>query len=181
VVADRSSGSLRARGRALVLCLGNEHRGDDALGPRVARRLGGSVHGVPVVEHRGDALDLIDLWNGCETVVLVDAVAAAREPGTLIRFDLARAPAPVPLGGTSTHALGAGGAIEMARALGRLPARVEVIGVAGGSFAIGASISPAVAARVDEVAEEVRRIVASCAPQNDTAAPTPGESSTDAG
>jgi hydrogenase maturation protease len=170
-----------SRARTMVICLGNEHRGDDALGPRVALRLGERVGGAPVVAHRGNELDLLDLWDGCKNVVLVDALAVAGEAGTVVRFDLARRSVPVDLGAASTHALGPGGVIEVARALGRLPARVELVGVAAGTFAIGAPMTTAVEDRLDEVVEEVRRIVESCGGQDDTAAPTPGASSTEAG
>ena len=60
----------------------------------------------------------------------------------------------------STHALGAGTAIEMARVLGRLPAALAVYAVEGATFTLGAGLSPAAAAGAAEAAarilEEVR-------------------------
>jgi hydrogenase maturation protease len=150
-----------ANATTLVICLGNEDRGDDGFGPCVARRLGATpAPGARVIEHNGDALAMIDLWNGCERVIVVDAIAADCEPGTVLRFDLSRERSPFELEGTSTHALGAGGAVELARALGMLPRRVDVVAVAAGNFALGTQPAEEVAAQVDEVARTVRAMIA---------------------
>jgi hydrogenase maturation protease len=55
----------------------------------------------------------------------------------------------------STHAFGVGEAIELARALGRLPRRVLVYGVEGREFAAGEGLSPAVAAAVEPLVAEL--------------------------
>jgi hydrogenase maturation protease len=56
---------------------------------------------------------------------------------------------------TSTHALGVPEAIELARALGRLPARLEVYAIEGARFTAGAELSPAVERAVRELAESL--------------------------
>lgn len=155
---------MPATATALVVCLGNEHRGDDGFGPRVAHCLhAGPPVGARVVAHRGDALALIDLWDGCERVILVDAIAASLTPGTVLRFDVSRERAPFELGAPSSHALGAGGAIELARALGRLPRRVEVVAVVAGCYGMGDAPGAEVAAQVEPVARTVRAMIAGTA------------------
>jgi hydrogenase maturation protease len=52
----------------------------------------------------------------------------------------------------STHALGVAEAIELARALGRLPARLEVYAIEGARFTAGAGLSPAVEQAVGKLA-----------------------------
>jgi hydrogenase maturation protease len=55
----------------------------------------------------------------------------------------------------STHTLGVGEAIELARALGRLPGRVVLYGIEAERIAAGAELTPAVSSAVDEVVERV--------------------------
>ena len=62
----------------LVIGLGNAARGDDAAGLIAARRLGG-------VEHEGDPLALLDLWDGADCAVVIDAVSSGVEAGTAMR------------------------------------------------------------------------------------------------
>ncbi len=56
---------------------------------------------------------------------------------------------------SSTHAFGVGDAVELARALGRLPARVVVYGVEGADFTAGAPLSAAVESAVEHVVDEL--------------------------
>src|SRR5215207_5591238 len=56
----------------------------------------------------------------------------------------------------STHAFGVADAIELARTLGRLPARLEIYTIEGADFTAGAGLSPPVAAAVNAL---TRRIV----------------------
>jgi hydrogenase maturation protease len=60
----------------------------------------------------------------------------------------------------SSHAFDLTGAIELGRALGRLPAALVVLGVEGACFDGGAPLSPAVRAALPAVVEAVRREVA---------------------
>jgi hydrogenase maturation protease len=64
---------------------------------------------------------------------------------------------PVGVFRSSTHAFGVGDAVEIARALRKLPARVIVYGVEGGSFEAGAGLTEAVEAAVARVAAAVLR------------------------
>jgi hydrogenase maturation protease len=135
--------------RRLVIGLGNAARGDDAAGLIAARRLGG-------LEHEGDPLALLDLWDGADVAVVIDAVSSGAGPGTIHRLEAGAEPLPVRLrSSTSTHAVGLGEAIELARALGRLPTRLIVFGIEGERFEAGAALTPAVAEAVDAVVREV--------------------------
>ena len=133
----------------LVIGLGNAARGDDAAGLIAARRLGG-------LEHEGDPLALLDLWEGAELALVIDAVSSGAEPGAIHRFDAGAGPLPVRMrSSTSTHAIGLGEAIELARALGRLPARLTVYGIEGERFGAGTALTPAVEAAVTAIVREV--------------------------
>jgi hydrogenase maturation protease len=66
-------------------------------------------------------------------------------------------PLPAALSGSSTHLLGIADAIELARALGRLPERTIVYGIEGETFAAGDDLSEPVAAAVERVVAAVQR------------------------
>jgi hydrogenase maturation protease len=151
----------------LVVGVGNAMRGDDAAGLEVTRRLrkDAEAAGVRVRELEGEGIGLLDAWAGAAAVVLVDSVRAGGAPGTIHRLDASDRPLPAGLcSSTSTHALGVGEAIELARALGRLPRRLVVYGIEAGSFDTGATLSADVAAAVDRAAAavlgEARRLAA---------------------
>jgi hydrogenase maturation protease len=138
----------------LVIGIGNPDRGDDGFGPAVARRLRGSVlFGVRILERSGDALALIEDWNGFSSVVLVDVVTPITEPGRVYRLDLTGSSLPIGVAPRSTHSFGVAEVVELARSLGRLPRYLAMYLVEGERFETGAPLSPAVAKAVVEVAE----------------------------
>lgn len=144
-----------SRESVLAIGLGNPDRGDDGAGPAVASLL--RTQGVHVIEHLGDGLALINLWEGHSAVVVVDATASGATPGTIRRFDAAAGPLPREAFAVSSHAFGLAEAVEMARGLGRLPATVIVYGIEGESFALGAGLS----GRVEEACARVARDILS--------------------
>ena len=98
---------------------------------------------------------MLEIWDGAALAVVVDAVSSGAEPGTVHRFDAVAAPLPARLRtSTSTHAVGLTEAIELARALGRLPDRLIVYGIESGRFEAGAALTPAVRAALDAVVED---------------------------
>ena len=109
------------------------------------------------MELEGEPARLIDAWQGARLAVVVDAVRSDAPEGAVMRFDATAGPLPLSLSATSTHALGLGDAVEIARALDRLPERLIVFGVEGTRFQAGSDLSPAVAAAVQSVAEAVLR------------------------
>ncbi len=147
---------------AVVIGVGNPDRGDDGAGSEALSRLEGRVPaGVRLVRLSGaDPAQVMEAWAGVERVFLVDAMKSGAPAGTVRRFDAVAAPLPAEVQLFSTHALGAGAAVEMARVLGRLPSALTVYAVEGATFTVGAGLSPAVAAGAAEVAalivEEVR-------------------------
>lgn len=133
----------------LVIAYGNPLRGDDAAGLAVARLLRDQQPaGVRVIEHTGEAIDLLDLWADATLVILVDAASTGAPPGTIHHLDATVDPLPAGFRATSSHALGPAEAIELARALGRLPARLIVYAIEGERFELGTALSPAVAPAV---------------------------------
>lgn len=162
-VASAASGS--AAGRPLVVGLGAPDRGDDAVGVVVARGVAARCPlGVDVVVHE-DPTDLVELWSGRELVVVADAVRSGTEPGTLVVVETGADGERLPesawgrMGRGGTHAFGLAAAVELARALRRLPTRVVLVGVEAMSFDHGAPLSPAVAAAVPTAVDRVLAVV----------------------
>jgi hydrogenase maturation protease len=145
----------------MVIGVGNRWRRDDAAGLAVAQLLAGRLP-VQVLEREGEPAGLIDAWNGTDAVWLVDAVASGSPPGTVQRIDVAEQELPPDLFRASTHHLGLAEAVELARALGRLPERIVFYGIEGRSFEAGEGLTPAVEDAVGEVAEAIRKEVEAC-------------------
>ena len=130
--------------RVVIVGVGNPLRGDDSVGLELARLAAARADPrlIAVREHAGETLALIEQLDGYEAALLADALHGGGAPGSLHRFDLSEQPLPGKLrSSSSTHAVGIAEAIELARALGRLPGRVVVYGVEGASFQAGSPLS----------------------------------------
>jgi hydrogenase maturation protease len=146
-----------------VIGVGNAYRSDDAVGLAVARALQGRLpNGVDVLEREGEPTSLMDAWKSGESVWLVDAVSSGAVPGTIHRVDASVEPLPAGFARSSTHHFGLPEAVELARALGRLPERLVVFGIEGASFDTGEALSPEVEAAGERVAEAIRKEVLAC-------------------
>jgi hydrogenase maturation protease len=146
-----------------VVCVGNPWRSDDAAGLAVARLLQGTLPAdVELLVREGEPTALIEDWDGTATLWLVDAVSSGAEPGTLHRLEASAQELPPGLFRRSTHHVGLGEAVVLARALGRLPEQTVLYGIEGGSFEIGDRLTPAVAAAVERAADAVRTEVTAC-------------------
>ncbi len=141
-----------------VIGVGNELRGDDAAGPRVIAHLRArAVPGLAAVQCPAEPAALMEAWREADHVVVVDAMQSGRPPGAVTRFDATHTPLPVSGFRSSTHGLGIADAVELGRALGRLPALLEVIGIEGAGWEQGAPLDPAVARAVKQVVEALVR------------------------
>jgi len=146
----------RALPAVRVVGVGRTLRGDDGAGPWVARALAAeALEGVSVSECPGEFDALLDLWEGAEAVVVVDAVRSGAAPGTLVRLDAVATSVPAPAG-PSLHGFGLAEAIEFARALGRMPPVLVVHGVEAARVTPGSGFSPAVAAALPSLLDAVR-------------------------
>lgn len=136
-----------------VIGVGTDWRGDDAAGLAVADRLRcAGPPGLEVVRCAGGAAELLDAFDGADDVVVVDAVVSGAPPGTVHRLTAPEGVAGARPGG-GTHDAGVADAVALAAALGRLPARVRVVGIEAADTAMGcATLTAEVARAVDEVA-----------------------------
>jgi hydrogenase maturation protease len=152
-----------SRTQLKIVCVGNPWRGDDAVGLDVARRLRGTLPaGADLEEREGEPTALIDAWEGAQVLWLVDAVSSDAPAGTIHRLDASEQELPAELFRASTHHVGLAEAVELARALGRLPARTVIYGIEGERFEVGKELTLAVATAAERVAEAVREEVVEC-------------------
>jgi hydrogenase maturation protease len=149
----------------LVVGLGSSGRSDDAVGPAVARAVSArGAPGIRVVEHE-DPTALLELWSTHDPVVVVDAVCSGGPPGTIHVLETGagapRMPEPAwaATGRGGTHAFGLAAAVELARALHRLPARLVVVGVEAASLDHAEDLTAAVAAAVEPAADRVMALL----------------------
>jgi hydrogenase maturation protease len=151
--------------RILVAGIGNIFMGDDAFGVEVVRELARRElpKGVAAEDFGIRSYDLAyALTAGYEAVILVDATPRGEAPGTtfLIELDADEAPgfqAHLPDG----HSLDAVGALQLARSLGRLSAKLYLVGCEPAVLEVEQiGLSPAVQAAVPQASgliEEVLR------------------------
>ena len=142
--------------KMVLIGIGNEFRGDDAVGRILARRLAAmNLPGLEVLESSGECFSLMELWTDVEKAILVDALQSGAAPGTIRRIDASTESIPADLvQQCSTHSLSLLEAVEMARALEKLPPEVVIYGVEGQSFDPGEGLVPLPAS--DRPADAIR-------------------------
>ena len=143
----------------VVIGMGNEFRGDDAIGLRVAELLRErNLPDTRIVTGIADAGALIEAWDRAESVFVIDCAVSGASAGTIHRYDGLDGTLPEDLFSRySTHGLSLTRTIELARILGRLPKRMTVVGIEGSQFKAGAQLGEALEDAAAEVTDEVCR------------------------
>ena len=156
-------------GRVLVACVGNVLRGDDGFGQAVERRLaadGSLPPGVDLIETGIGGLAIVQqLMCGYDALIVVDAVDRGAAPGTLFVLE-PEVPEPdtLPLDQwrerfSNLHLAEPSRVFLLARALGVLPERVLLVGCQPLQCEdVGLTLSPPVAAAVEEAGRRVREL-----------------------
>ena len=145
-----------SRSPVLVLGIGNILLRDEGVGVRVIEQMQkmSLPDDVELVDGGTAGADLLDVLAERQKVIVIDAVQADCEPGTVLRFtanDLVR-PGGV---GMSLHELGLGEALTMTKQLGREPKDVVVLGIKPKDIGCGLELSEEIAASVPRVVELV--------------------------
>ncbi|GAB6052116.1 hydrogenase maturation protease [Magnetospira thiophila] len=139
--------------RPLFIGIGNIMRRDDGVGAEAVRLL--AQRGFDTLEHAGDGMTLINLWQGRVWVVLIDAMRSGAAPGTCLCFEAQDREMPRDHFPHTSHVLGVAEAVEMARILGLLPERLTVYGIEATDFAQGEGLSPPVARAVRVLVDQL--------------------------
>jgi hydrogenase maturation protease len=142
--------------RVLVIGIGNPLRGDDGVGRIVAQCLREqNIPGLRVLEHEGETTWLMEVWEGADTVFVVDAISSASAPGTIRRCDAAHRSLQKVSLRDSSHSFGLHEAVELARVWNRLPRRLIIYGIVGKSFDLGSELSSKVRQATRRVADRI--------------------------
>ncbi len=143
--------------RWMIIGVGNDLRGDDAVGCIAARKLSSlNIPGVAVEEVQGDCTVLLDLFAAAERCILIDAVVVEGGlPGTVKRFDLKSTPtSDIPLK-PSSHMFGILEALAFANLSGAVPQRCILYGVLSSAFEFGSPMSPSVEAAIPHIVQNI--------------------------
>ena len=145
--------------RLKVIGVGNEWRGDDAVGLLVARRLKeDQLPQVEIAECRGTLTAVREAWKDTAGVIVVDAVVSGGPPGTIHRFDAHGAGIPVePSRSTSSHGWGVAEALALGKVFQELPPWLIIYGIEGQNFGPGQEVSQEVEAAIPEAVRRIRR------------------------
>lgn len=140
----------------LIIGVGNRFRCDDGVGPVVADRLRAeALPETEITDASGEAAELMDLWQGRELVVIVDAAQSGAPAGTIHAIEVNGDNLPLEVFQASTHTFGLAQAVGLARALDRLPKQMVIFGIEGSRFGHGQILSESVSHTVDDVAERI--------------------------
>jgi hydrogenase maturation protease len=152
-VADREP--LRPT-RRVVIGIGNPDRGADGVGRRATYLLRARVpEDVRVLESAGEATDVLEYLQTADVAYVIDAAVSGAPAGTIRRFDCAVGALPQSALQVSTHGFGPVEAIELARALGRLPRACVVYAIEADSVGAGEGLSAALQRAAEQVAARV--------------------------
>jgi len=152
--------SAPARGRTVVVGVGNPLMGDDAAGLETARLVAAAAPPeVELRESEAGGLELLDLLEGFDRAVVVDAMAGGPgEAGEVVEVELAASPGKA---GASGHSFGLLEGMEICRRMGlKMPSEVRVFAVlVEGPFTFGAPLDEGLRGRLEAAAREIAEAV----------------------
>jgi len=151
--------------RISVVGVGNPLMRDDGIGVHMVRYLEklGLPEGVELIDGGTHSYDLLDIFAEADIVIVVDAIQAGGEPGTIYRAPLDELDLkPNRDTATSLHDINFVEAVHMLRLMGYDPQFI-VFGVQPKEIFLDLELSPEVADKVPRLAEliqeEVQRII----------------------
>ena len=144
--------------QTLILGVGNLLMSDEGVGVHVIQRLVADYQlpeEVQVLDGGTLGMDLLYYLEGVENLLLIDAVQARKEPGTLVRLEGEDVPAFMSIK-ISPHPLGVPDMLAAAKLKGNCyPERIVLWGVQPELMQIGLDLSPKVESQVDTVIENI--------------------------
>ena len=164
-MAVSAANSCGKGGRILVLGLGNILLKDEGVGVHVVERLQtlDLPGNVEVIDGGTAGLNVLSLAADVDRLVIIDALRAGREPGTIckLRFkgkeanELARVFGPDSRAKISLHQLGLIDALAATEKLGCMPGEIVIIGVEPKEINYGLELTEQVKLKVLEIVNTV--------------------------
>ena len=148
--------SVKTRAGTIVIGVGNVSLSDEGVGSRVLREVAHKApHWVEVVDAGLPGPGLVNLLEGREKAVIIDAVDGGRPPGTVYRFRPDEATQNESAQSYSLHEGNVLLYVKLAEALGMCPKEVVVVGIQPGNLSPGEKLSPPVEKAVAKAAKLV--------------------------
>ncbi len=145
--------------KILVACVGNELRGDDGLGPALAKILMRRElpEEVDVVDFGERLLDLLLMLRDYNVVIVIDALDMGGPPGSIYVLE------PGGLGSEGwrkdPHGMGLRDVLLLADRLGYKPERIYIVGCQPKDTSYKVGLSEVVESRLSELARIVEKII----------------------
>jgi hydrogenase maturation protease len=142
-----------------VLGIGNLVMTDDGIGIRVVQQLADNYSFPPeitIFDGGTLGLDLLPQLEGVDRLLIIDAVETGKAPGSLVRLT-GEEVQPVMETKLSPHQMGLKDLLAVATLQGINPPEMVLLGVQPQDIELGVDLSPAVAARLDELVGQVIR------------------------
>jgi hydrogenase maturation protease len=141
----------------LVLGLGNILLGDDGVGVRAVEHMQARYdfpEGTLVLDGGTLGLDLLPYVEDADRLLLIDAVQAGQEPGTIVRLAGDEVPAFLAVK-LSPHQMAVPDLLAAARLRDRYPSQVVLWGIQPGPITTTLELSPPIAAQLDTLVDRV--------------------------
>jgi hydrogenase maturation protease len=148
-----------------VIGIGQSLRGDDGIGPATIRQWSldfpatASNPRVKTILLETPGLDLLDCFEGSDSVILVDAICTGRPAGT-IQVIMSLPESGLSAAEKTAHGFGVAESISVARKTGMpLPERLILIGIEGRRYDLGSGLSDPVRAAIPDAAARIQEKV----------------------
>jgi hydrogenase maturation protease len=140
-----------------IIGCGNRERGDDAAGLLVVERLqdlGIEDLGVKTEVCNGEATAVMNWLRADGDIIVVDAVVRGAAVGTIHLWH--GIPPVSNKVSTSSHSMGLGEALRLAKTLGLFPKTLRVYGIEGERFEVGSPVSREVNESAQKLAWQIK-------------------------
>lgn len=151
--------TVRAR-KFLVVGLGNPLMSDEGIGIRILEQISREAADFPDVDFLDlgtGGMNLLHAMDGRDAVLIVDCAKMGEAPGTVRCFRPDEVRTRKEMASVSLHEADPVSLLDLAGRIGMTRPNVRIIGIQPKSIAPGDSLSPELAARMDEYTEAVRR------------------------
>lgn len=143
--------------KAVVLGVGNIILADEGVGVRVIEALERDYvmpPGVSVIDAGTSSMEMLDDMSHLDFLLVVDAIAAGKVPGTLVQLRGDEVPVFFRRN-LSPHGIGLSDVLASLEFLGAEPKETVILGVQPVSMELSTELTPAIAARVPELVAQV--------------------------
>lgn len=141
----------------IIIGIGNEFRGYDAIGLLLARSLRKKLPNIKVVESNGDITELLNYFTEYNPIIIVDAAITDDDNsiGECKHLVINKNSQIFDLKTFSSHSLGVIEAIKIAKHLNSLPQELHIYGITGRNFNLTSNISEKLMKKIENITETI--------------------------